>query len=254
MNSVYTPNTSLTAKIGRRLTPFRARRTIPIKLDRPIVSFTFDDCPKSVVDEALPALERENWQASLYISMGLCGTTNHLGLHMSESDVLAAYGSGHEIGDHTYDHVDATTVSLESFEENINKNQAHLKALGLPESETFAYPYGQVNLHSKKLIEQKFKGGRGIMSRIHSSSVDLNQINSNRLYAGQDYDVLLKEISSLRDTPGWITIFTHDVRESPSKFGCRPEQLNSVIAAVKKSGAAVMTVANAIKHLEMQNV
>ncbi len=254
MNTVYKPNTSLSARVGRRLTPFRARRIIPIKLDRPIVSFTFDDCPKSVVDNALPALEHENWLASLYISMGLCGTTNHLGLHMSESDVVAAHESGHEIGDHTYDHIDATTVSLETFEQSINKNQARLKALGLPASETFAYPYGQVSLHSKKLVEQRFKGARGIMSRVHSSSADLNQINSNRLYAGQGYNALLKEISGLQDTPGWMTIYTHDVRETPSKYGCRPEQLSSVISAVKESGAAVMTVANAIKHLEMQNV
>lgn len=254
MNTIYTPNTSLAAKIERRLIPFRARRNIPIKLDRAIVSFTFDDCPKSVVDNALPALERENWQASLYMSMGLCGTTNHLGLHMSESDVLAAHESGHEIGDHTYDHIDATTVSLKIFEQNIDKNQACLEALGLPASETFAYPYGQVNLRSKKLVEQKFKGARGIMSHVHSSSADLNQINSNRLYAGQGYEALLKEISRLKDTPSWMTIFTHDVRDTPSEYGCSPEQLNSVISAVKKSGATVMTVANAIKHLETQNV
>ena len=254
MNSVYTPNTSIAAKVSRRLIPFRARRNIPVKLDKPIVSFTFDDCPKSVVDNALPALERENWQASLYISMGLCGTTNHLGLHMSESDVKAVYKSGYEIGDHTYSHIDATANSLENFEQNIDKNQARLKDLGLPPSETFAYPYGQVSLASKKMISQKFKGARGITSHIHSSSVDLNQINSNRLYAGQDYKVLLNQISELEKKPGWMTIFTHDVRETPSSYGCQPEHLNTVIKAVKDSGAIVMTVANAIKHLEAQNV
>ena len=62
-----------------------------------MISLTFDDCPKSVVDNALPLIEQEGWQATLYMSMGLCGTTNHLGLHMSESDVTAAHTSGHEL-------------------------------------------------------------------------------------------------------------------------------------------------------------
>lgn len=233
--------------------PFRVQKSLKIKLDRPIVSFSFDDCPKSVVENALPAFDRENWQVTLYMAMGLCETTNHLGLHMSQSDVKAAYESGHEIADHTYDHIDATTVSVQGFEENIDKNQACLLALGIPPSQTFAYPYGQLNLETKKIIGRKFKGGRGITSLVQKKAVDLNQISSNRLYNDQSFQDLKSDISELQHTPGWMTIFTHDVRENPSQFGCQPRQLDAVIAAVKDSGADVMTIADAITHLEIKN-
>lgn len=253
MRSIYQPDRSLPARLNRRLMPFCARKAVQDTLDTPIVSFSFDDCPKSVVENALPAFEKEQWLVTLYMSMGLCGTTNHLGLHMSEDDVLAAYKSGHEIADHTHDHIDATTVSVQNFENNINKNQARLNALGIPPSETFAYPYGQLNIASKKVIDRKFKGGRGITSHGNAKNIDLNQINSNRLYNDQSYHDLMANISNLKKTPKWLTIFTHDVRDTPSDFGCRPEQLNAVIAAVKNSGAQVMTVANAIKYMETQN-
>jgi len=250
MTNIYSPSTSLPAKINRRLIPFRAKRNLNLKLDSPLISLTFDDCPKSVVDNALPLIEQEGWQATLYMSMGLCGTTNHLGLHMSESDVTSAHASGHEIADHTFSHIDVTTVSKGEFEKNVDKNQEKLNELGLPPSETFAYPYGQVSIDAKKIVEQKFKGARGITSHVHRASVDLNQFNSNRLYSGQTYKKLLDDIRSLRDNPGWLTIFTHDVRETPSDFGCTPDQLKTVISAIKDIGADIMTAANAIKHLE----
>ena len=250
MNSGYMPNTSLTARVKRRLTPYQAKQTLRVKTDQPIVSFTFDDCPKSVMQNALKPLEAEGWLSTVYMSMGRCGKTNHLGLHMSEADVKAAYESGHEIGDHTFSHMDGADVPVEVFEANIDKNQNVLAELGLPPSETFAYPYGEVTPKLKKMMKRRFKGARGITSRIHENNVDLNQIGSNRLYAGHDVKVLLETIKELKTTSGWLTIFTHDVRENPSRFGCTPEDMRAVIKAVKDVGASVMTMAEAINHLE----
>lgn len=253
MSEIYTPSTALIARINRRSMPYRSKRNLPFKLGRSIVSLTFDDCPKSVVENGLPLIEDHGWQATLFMAMGLCDTTNHLGLHMSEDDVKAAYKNGHEIAGHTFGHIDATAVSTKDFEKNIEKNQAKLIEIGLPHSQTFAYPYGQVTSGAKKLIAKKFKGARGITGQVHMSSVDLNQINSNRLYSGQDYKALLGDISNLAKNPGWLTIFTHDVRENPSDFGCTPGQLETVLSAIKDSGAQVMTFANAIDYLETRN-
>jgi len=251
MSTIYAPSRSLTARIRRRMTPLCAQRNLKFKLNKPIINLTFDDCPKSVVENALPLIEENGWQATLFMAMGLCGTTNHLGLHMSEDDVKAAHKNGHEIAGHTFDHIDANTISTADFEKNIEKNQSKLSELGLPRSQTFAYPYGQVTRGAKKLIAKKFKGAREITGQVHTFRVDLNQVKSNRLYSGQDYKTLLEDISKLAKKPGWMTIFTHDVRDNPSDFGCHPEQLKAVLSAIKDSGAEVMTFANAINYLEM---
>jgi peptidoglycan/xylan/chitin deacetylase (PgdA/CDA1 family) len=142
--TVYHPDMSLKAKVKRRLVPFQARRILKPKLDRPIVSFSFDDCPKSVIENALKPLEQENWRSTIYIAMGLCGTTNHLGLHMSASDVKALHENGHEIADHTFNHIDTSQHSTATVLADIEKNQESLKAMGLPKSKTFAYPYGRL--------------------------------------------------------------------------------------------------------------
>lgn len=249
--SIYRPDMSLKAKVKRRLVPYTARRVLKPKLARPIVSFSFDDCPKSVIENAIKPLEAENWRSTIYIAMGLCGTTNHLGLHMSGEDVKALHADGHEIADHTYDHIDAAQHSTINVLTNIDKNQAALNALGLPPSETFAYPYGQVTAPLKTALGSKFKGARGIRSRESHEDIDLNQIRANRLYAGTDFEKLLGQIERVKDAPGWLPIFTHDVRDNPSPYGCTPAQMRRVIDAVKDSGAQVFTMAEAIKHMEL---
>ena len=249
--TIYQPNMSLKARVQRRLVPYKARRLLRPKLERPIVSFSFDDCPKSVIKNAIKPLEQENWRSTVYISMGLCGLTNHLGLHMSAEDVKALHISGHEIADHTYDHIDVTQHSVRSVLANIDKNQASLNALGLPPSETFAYPYGEVTADIKAALSDKFKGSRGIRSRESTEPVDLNQIRANRLYVGTEFDKLMAQINRIGDRPGWLPIFTHDVRDNPSQYGCTPQQMRHVIEAVKESGAQVLTMAEAIKHMEL---
>lgn len=251
MSNVYKPSNQIINKLKRRLVRFEGRRMRPVELDQPIVSFTFDDCPKSVINNALKPLESEGWLSTIYIAMGLCNITNHLGLHMSAGDVKAVHASGHEIADHTFSHCDAYEHSLGYVLDDIDKNQSALADLGIPPSESFAYPYGQVTKTLKKALGKRFKGARGIRSNSHTSAVDMNQIGSNRLYSGDDFDVLLSQIKTLKDNPGWMTIFSHDVRENPSEFGCTPEQMLTIIEAVKDCGAQVMPVASAIDQLEV---
>lgn len=250
----YQPDTSITARFKRHLIPLSARRPLAPKGHRPIVSFSFDDCPKSVIENALKPLEQENWRSTVYIAMGLCGIENHLGLHMSADDVKALHLNGHEIGDHTFNHIDAEQYSMTDYLANIDKNQAAFNAIGVPKSETFAFPYGQVTRALKQSLATKFKGSRCIRGRECHEYIDLNQTRANRLYAGTDFKKLLDKISRIDpNKPGWLPIFTHDVRENPSPYGCTPKQMLDVIKAVKESGAQVLTMAEAIDTLEFAN-
>lgn len=251
MSAVYQPSRTISARIKRRLVPFQAKNDCKISLDRPIISFTFDDCPRSAIEEGLPRLDAKNWQGTVYLACGLLDITNHLGVHMSGQDAVAAHKSGHEIGDHTFTHLDASACTLSDALGDIRKNQSEIVKLGLPESESFAYPYGQTTPALKHALQTYFKGSRGITPTTHTKSVDMNQIGSWPLFAGQEFDILLNAIKALKDKPGWMTIFTHDIRDTPSPWGCTPAQFERIIQAVEQSGAEVMPVNTAIKKLEM---
>lgn len=249
INPAYEPSASLYSRVCRRLTVKMAQNTLPVGRDRAIVSFTFDDCPKSGLINGVQAIESAGWQTTVYVACGLFGIENHLGKMMGAEDAQALHAAGHEIGEHTFSHLDAKSMKLTSFELDISRNQIELAKLGLPPSETFAYPYGETYPGLKKAMQDKFRGSRGINRKIHTHRVDLNQIGSLPLYSSS-MDMAVKAVNDLVKTGGWLTFFTHDVRDNPSEYGCKPEDIRKILEVVKASGADVLNIKDAITALE----
>ncbi len=246
----YQPSKSLGKRIGRRLAPLRARRRLKFNLERPIVSFTFDDCPQSALHNGITKLDALGWKSTVYIASGLLGTTNHHGLQMTEAEVLAAHKNGHEIGGHSFSHIDLTQVSETDAIADIERNRRAIAAMGLPPCKTFAYPYGQTMAGIKTRLGEQYTGLRGIETGVMRGQVDLNQIRSTPLFCGERFDALLGQIRGLGESPAWLTLFTHDITDSPTDWGCTPAQMDAVIKAVQLVGAEVLPVAAAIDKIK----
>lgn len=241
---------SLRNLLSRRMARFVEKAVLPPP-HQSIVTFSFDDCPRSAIQTALPMLEAEDWRATIYVACGLCDTTNHLGLHMSLEDVVAVHSSGHEIADHTYSHLNTMDVSLKTFLADIKKNQKTLKNLGLPPSRHFAYPFGEVSPALKQALRTRFATLRGVISP-NNPSQDANLLNAMRLYSDDTIEAAIAQISQLTETPQWLHLFTHDVRDMPSQYGCTRENFARVVSAVKASGALVLTVDQAFQKLQQR--
>lgn len=243
--AVYAPKSDFVAKLRRRAARYTSRRMLRPELDRGLISLSFDDCPRSVVDNALPQIEARGWQATIYASMGLCGTTNHLGLHMSEHDMVEAHRRGHEIGDHTYSHIDGLQSPTGDVQKDIEKNRAVFERLGLPKAETFAYPYGEVTPSLKRMLSGEFDLLRGV----HSPSkpqLDLGLAASGRLYSGNINETLSLLEDAAREK-SWLILFGHDVRPDPSEFGCTPAELTHVLDRISTLSLDVSNVRDALR-------
>ncbi len=251
MTAIYEPSRSIGAKISRRLTVYRARRDLKFKIDRPVVSFTFDDCPKSAITNGISLLENEGWHATIYIAGGLLDVENHHGKMMSIHDVRRLDRKGHEIGGHTFSHRDASSTELNRFLSDVERNQKFLKTNGIRPGKSFAYPFGEVSPALKTALSKNFIGLRGIRSGIHKGVVDRNQIRSYPVFSSKGMDDVIEAINNLKkNRSSWLTLFTHDVRQTPSDWGCTPEEMKTLISAVKKSGAMVLPISNAIEYLK----
>lgn len=252
MNAVYEPSRSLGAKISRRVTPLFSQRYIRFNLERPIISFTFDDCPISAIENGLKPLAVKGWMSTVYIAGSLLGQSNHHGRHITGRDVKALHDEGHEIGGHTFSHLDAQSTTLAAYQEDIDRNQNLLGSLGISPCATFAYPFGQTKPQIKQALESQFAGLRGIQPGIHERGADLNQIKSMPLFGGERVAAAIRVIEQLNARPAWVTFFTHDIRQDHSDWGCSPDDMSAIIAAVLKSGADVLPVAAAIDRLRGQ--
>src|SRR2546422_1017858 len=99
---------SLRSQIGslrrRVLTDFH-RRIVPLSTRDPIVTFSFDDFPRSSLTVGAEILERFGARATYYVAMSLMDTVNHLGEQFRREDLVALLDRGHELASHTFGHL-----------------------------------------------------------------------------------------------------------------------------------------------------
>jgi peptidoglycan/xylan/chitin deacetylase (PgdA/CDA1 family) len=248
--SFATRRVSIAARLVREFGGILCTRPATVTWPGGVVSFTFDDFPRSAWLNGGPILERHGVRGTYYAAMGLAGTDSSLGPMFEIGDLRAAWGQGHEIACHTYSHRDCRRASPAEIVAELEKNAAALtQALGGAAPENFAYPFGGVSLAAKHTLSTRFASARGTGRGINRGTADLADLLSNSLYSqGFDYALSRRLIDDARAAGGWVTFYTHDVGEEPSPFGCTPEQLDAVVAyAVDRS--TVLPVRDVLSRL-----
>jgi len=216
-----------------------------------MVSFTFDDFPRSALYEGADMLAKHEWRATFYVAAGLAGIHNHHGDHFTKADLAHLQAKGHEIAGHTYSHLDCGQSPQEQVLAEIARNNIALTDMGVKKPvEHFAWPYGTTNISNKSLLANHFKTMRGVMPGVNRGRTDLNCLKAAPLFCGAKLDHSLGLIEGLKKRPGWLVLFTHDVRENPSEWGVTTEEFLKTMSLVKQSGALVLPVGEAFKMLE----
>ncbi len=251
---IYEPSNRMSDRIERKIRPFRSRRLMKFEIDRPIISITFDDFPKTAISVGANMLDKYGWTGTFYTCTGFAGITNHHGPQYDAADLPALEASGHEIAAHTYDHLDCTRLSEAQIQDQIKRNRQGLADMGVKQPVTsFAYPYGATNAGLKGFLGEHYHAVRGIGSGVHYDTADLNELKSEGLYSNS-FKSTLSTLSGLSRRPGWYTLFTHDICENPTRWGCRPNEFETALEIIKSLGAIVLPVRDAVTYLENPHV
>jgi peptidoglycan/xylan/chitin deacetylase (PgdA/CDA1 family) len=104
-----------------------------------VVSLEFDDGAETQW-LALPILQDHNMHATFYVNSGL--VADDVSWHLSWSQVAQLAAAGNEIGGHSWDHADLTTLTPEQQRHEICDDRTNIQSHGLPLPVSFAYPYG----------------------------------------------------------------------------------------------------------------
>jgi peptidoglycan/xylan/chitin deacetylase (PgdA/CDA1 family) len=216
--------------------------------DRPIVSFAFDDFPRSAYWAGGLILKRLGLRGTFYAAMGLMNTSNALGDQFRADDARSAAADGHELAGHTFSHVSSRSVALRLFLEDVRKGQCAIAELaGQPVSRHFAYPYGEVSLAAKQAVGKEMESCRGTYGGVNGPEVDLNLLRANPLYGGIDRLSSVRQLLEPNEkSNGWLIFYTHDVRPEPSPYGCTPELLEATVRAAMERSFKVLPVMQAL--------
>lgn len=250
----YSPSRSLPAKIKRRLTQWRVTAPLCVQPDKPIVSFTFDDFPKSAANEGAESLEAVGGKGTYYACSSLAGTTTSTGEQFDASDITALQAAGHEIGAHTHSHLDCSKAKLKDIHDDIALNIRHLEEMGAHKITQFAYPYGETQVELKRGLSEDFQTARGVLAGINTAAADRMQLRALELTPDprtiQRAGAILRAAQS---DPTWIVIFTHDVQPSPSPFGVHSEDFRQLTKMARDIGAEILSVGGAMEYMKAAN-
>lgn len=249
---MYTPDTRLLAKVGRRLTQWRTAAPVDIHLSKPLLSITFDDAPKSATTLGARILDELNVRACFYVASDLTGRDSVMGRISDTSDYKAMFDAGHEIGAHTHSHMDCQISSGEDILADLEQNLAYLNEVTKgAEIESFAYPYGETSYAAKAMLASRFTNLRGILSGVNRGRCDRAQLRAQELKGCQySFDKAISAIDDAAQSPGWLILFTHDVSETPSEFGVTPTQLVTLVERARRNGYDIVTPGEASKRLD----
>lgn len=235
----------------RRAARWLARRTGRLQASSPVISFTFDDFPRSALHQAGVILREHRYAGTYYTSFGLMGTTAPTGEIFTMDDLDEFAGQGHELGCHTFDHYDSWQTAPEEFEASILRNRQKLAML-VPGARftSLSYPISWPRPQTKGRIAKYFDCARGGGQTFNVGAVDLNYLKAFFIEQSQgNFDQIKQVVDANSHACGWLIFATHDVCDSPTRYGCTAEFFGRVVKCAADSGAQVLPIGDALKRV-----
>ncbi len=224
-----------------------ARRLVELNHGFPVISFTFDDFPRSALLVGGRILGRYGLAGTYYASLGLMERDAPVGRIFSASDLNRLLAHGHELGCHTFAHCNAWETRPRTFGESIAENRRVLNQI-VPGAvfETLSYPISCPRPQTKRIAAEHFLCCRAGGQTFNIGPTDLNNLRAFFLEKSRDNPALVKDLIARNSrASGWLILATHDIAESPSPFGCAPQFFEDIVRCAIQSGARILPVAKA---------
>jgi peptidoglycan/xylan/chitin deacetylase (PgdA/CDA1 family) len=245
----YEPDRSLKGKLRRRLIRLAHRRPAKVRLERPMVSFSFDDAPVTACETGARVLEQRGLRGTYYFAAGLAGRDGPMGRFATGEDAARLHAAGHEIACHTFSHLDCGQASRQVALDDVDLNARHLADWGTGAPVSFAYPYGDVAAPAKTALAGRFKTLRALHHGLIADGADLNQAPAVGVEGEDGEAVALDWLDKAHRRKAWLILYTHDVAPAPSPWGCTTAALERLVDGAVLAGFDVVTVAEGARRI-----
>lgn len=216
-----------------------------------LISFTFDDFPRSALFAGATILEAHGSKGTYYTSIGLMAQHAPTGEIFHPEDLREVVARGHDLGCHTFAHCHSYDTPPAEFEKSIVENERALREFNLPATfNSLSYPIHAPSPGVKRCSGRHFNGCRAGGQTFNVESTDLNSLQSFFLEQSRDDIGAVRRIidRNLR-AGGWLIFSTHDVADNPTRYGCTPAFFSEVVSYAAKSGAAIVPVSSALQTI-----
>lgn len=215
--------------------------------DQTVVSLTFDDQYEDQWLYEVPLMQAHNMTGTYYVITSDTDAGYQCCMSWSQLNTLQAQGN--DIGSHTIDHPDLTTLSVAQMTSEICGSRQDLISHGITDPQSFAYPFGDFNSTVEGVVQQcgfnNARVGGGISnSNFTPTAPFIETIPPKDSYALRTIavdganPVTLTDLESFVNAAaahggGWLPITLHDVCDATA---------NDFIDCMSKYGSIQDTV------------
>lgn len=246
------PPANAIARAKMAMLNFYTEKPIISKLESPVVSFSFDDFPKSAATIGAKIMQDAGIAATYYLTGSNCQKNFENIAQFDAEDVERLHDAGHEIACHSYAHPRLRGRTQSEIDADLSQNLVFAQKLLGPDFQfqSFAYPYGEFDAFSRKIMGKKFQTARGVYRGVNKGVMDFANLKTvpleKRRYSKQYLDKYIEE--AIRAN-GWIIFFTHDVAEDCTQYGSTPAILLETIETVQAANIEILTVKKAARKI-----
>jgi peptidoglycan/xylan/chitin deacetylase (PgdA/CDA1 family) len=248
--SIANLRTRVRNKYVRSCAEYLFRRPFRVDSPQPVISFTFDDFPRSALSVGGAILRKYGLAGTYYVSLDLAGKQDASGAMFTFEDLATLREQGHELGCHTFSHCDSSGTPSSIFVESVRANQRALDRLYPGDVfRSFSYPKSAPRGRTKQMTAQRFTCCRGGGQTLNAGITDLNYLKAFFIEQARGLTEMREIVDQTCVANGWLIFATHDVCDNPSPYGCTPEVFEAVVQASVQSGALILPVGKALETL-----
>ena len=194
-------------------------------------------------------LEKFYVRGTYYVIPKFLGTSNDDGRFASPEDIISLAQSGHEIGNHTYNHDrEFCNWSRHQQTEDLAQADSFFDDLNI-HTATFAYPFGLHNTNTVRTItDSQFAVGRTIDFGINTSQTDPLLLKSFMIEDKHTLSDVKQVLEDTIDTRGWLILTFHHI-DDKTFISTPPELFESMISSIIATGIEFVTVKEGARRL-----
>jgi peptidoglycan/xylan/chitin deacetylase (PgdA/CDA1 family) len=194
---------------------------------KPLVSLTFDDASPTVYDVGFPILD----------SFGIPATFYFLTADLNEDwkiNLFEMQNHGWEIGSHTRNHYDLTTLSPADLLTELSQSKMDLEAAGLSIT-GLAYPYGAGSKDGKvlHLVKKYYSYARSTSPGYNIPIINQYALKTQVQVNSSSIQLMKSWIDTAIANNEWLTINLHSVENSGNVYSITPANLTELANYIK---------------------
>ena len=223
---------------------FNLRQISPEGFESGLISLTFDDGSISIYQNAFPILRSSGLKSTQYmVTDYMSGYPGY----MSPSQTNEMFSEGHEIGSHSLNHADLTSLTPEEIIFQLSESKRILEDYGF-EIASFAYPFGYNNSLIKQLLAQNgYSSGRATIEGVNLKNSDPYAVKVLPILVGTQLADVKNEIDKALTDKSWLVLLFHQINYGGDQYSTTPEMFSAITNYLNQKRAQVVTVSEAIE-------